>query len=125
MDLTEARRNLQAESDELDILSTTLEVVCDDLEVVRSEGTSSLMAHAIEIMARVRQLERDALRTRVHQPFVIAHSHYGDSIDLETMSLGFTPGYESYELDEIETAVAPLSWDLADKIEDIVLPQRG
>ena len=39
------------------------------------------------------------------------------------MSLGFTPGYEAYELDEIETAVAPLSWDLVNKIEDIVLPQ--
>jgi len=54
MDLAEARRNLQAESDELDILSTTLGVVYDDLEVVRSEGTSSLMAHAIEITAWVR-----------------------------------------------------------------------
>ena len=36
MDLAEARRNLQAESDELIILSTALGVVCDDLEVVRS-----------------------------------------------------------------------------------------
>ena len=42
VDLTEARRNLQAESDELSILSVPLGVVYDDLEVVRSEGTSSL-----------------------------------------------------------------------------------
>jgi len=34
MYLTEARRNLQVESDELGILSTTLRVVYDDLEVV-------------------------------------------------------------------------------------------
>jgi len=34
MDLADVRRNLQAESDELDILSATLGVVCDDLEVV-------------------------------------------------------------------------------------------
>ena len=54
MDLAEARRNLQVESDELGILSAALGVVCDDLEVVRSEGTSSLMAHAIEITTRVR-----------------------------------------------------------------------
>ena len=53
MDLAEARRNLQAESDELGILSAVLRVVCDDLEVVRSEGTSSLVARAIEITARV------------------------------------------------------------------------
>ena len=54
MDLAEVRRNLQAESDELDILSTALGVVYDDLKVVRLERTSSLAAHAIEIMAQVR-----------------------------------------------------------------------
>jgi len=62
MDLAEARRNLEAESDELDIISATLGVVYDDLEVVLSEGTSSLVAYAVEITARVRQLERNALR---------------------------------------------------------------
>ena len=113
------------ESDELGVLRAALGVVCDDLEVVRSEGTSSLAAHAVEIMARVRQLERDALHTRVHQSFMIARSHYRDSIDLETMSLGFAPGYTDAELDEIEAAVAPLSRDLANKIEDTVLPRRG
>ena len=66
MDLTEVRRNLQAESDELGILSATLRVVCDDMEVVRSEGTNSLAARAVEIMARVRQLKRNALRARVN-----------------------------------------------------------
>ena len=54
MDLAEVRRNLQAESDELGILSATLGVVYDDFEVVRSEGTSSFMARAIEITAQVR-----------------------------------------------------------------------
>ena len=97
-------------------------MVCDDLEVVWSEGTSSLVAHAIDITARVRQLKRDALHAEVNQAFAIAHSHYADIIDLETMSLGFAPGYEAHELDEIETVVAPLACDLVDKIEDIVLP---
>ena len=97
------------ESDELGILSTTLGVVCDDLEVVRSEGTSSLMARAVKIMARVRQLKRNALRTGVHQSFMIAHSHYGDNVDLEAMSHGYVPGYEVHELEEMETVVAPLS----------------
>jgi len=41
------------------------------------------------------------------------------------MSLGFALGYEASELDEIETAVAPLAWDLADRVKDLVLPQRG
>ena len=76
------------ESDELGILSTTLRVIYDDLEVVWSERTSSLVAHAVEITAWVRQLERNALRTGVNQSFTIAHSHYGDSIDLEAMSHG-------------------------------------
>jgi len=83
------------------------------------------MAHAIDITAWVRQLKRDALRSGVTQAFAIALSHYADSIDMETMSLGFTPGYEAHELDEIETVVAPLSHNLADKIEDIVLHRRG
>ena len=100
-------------------------MVCDDLEVVRLEGTSSLTARAIEITVRVRQLERNALHAGVNESFVIARSHYGNSIDLETMSLGFVPGYKAHELEEIETVVAPLSQDLADKIEDIVLPRRG
>ena len=79
-------------------------MVCDDLEVVRSEGTSSLMARAIEITTRVRQLERNALHAGVIQSFMIAHSHYGDIIDH-----GYAPGYEVHELEEMETAVAPLS----------------
>ena len=122
MDLTEVRRNLQAKSDELGILSAALEVVCDDLEVVRLEGTSSLMAHDVEIMAQVRQLERNALHAEVNKSFVIAHSHYGDNIDLEAIIHGYTPGYEVHELKEMETVVAPLSQDLADRIEGIVLP---
>ena len=109
VDLAKVRRNLEAESDELGILSAVLGVVCDDLEVVRSEGTSSLVARAIEITARVRQLERNALHVEVNQSFMIAHSHYGDNIDLETMSHGYMPGYEVHKLEEMETAVAPHS----------------
>ena len=68
------------------------------------------------------QLKRNALCARIRQSFAIARSHYGDIIDPEMMSLSFAPGYEAHELEEIETAVAPLSQVLADKIEDIVLP---
>ena len=85
-------------------------MVFDDLEVARSEGTSSLTARAIDITAPVRQLEREALRSGITQAFAIARSHYTNSIDLETMSLGFTPGYEASELDEIGMAVDPLVW---------------
>ena len=79
------------ESDKLGILSAALGVVCDDLEVVRSEGTSSLAAHTIEITARVRQLKRNAHYAGVNQSFAIAHSHYGDNIDLEMMSQATHP----------------------------------
>ena len=41
------------------------------------------------------------------------------------MSHGFAPGYEVHELGEMEVAVAPLSQDLADRIEGIVLPRTG
>ena len=100
-------------------------MVCNDLEVVRSEGTSSLMAHAIEITAWVRQLERNGLCAGVDQSFMIARSHYGDNINLETMSHGFMPGYEVHELEEMEAAMAPLSQDRVNKIEGIILPRRG
>jgi len=53
MDLAKVRRNLKAESDELGILSAALRVICNDLEVVRSEGTSSLVARVVEILAQV------------------------------------------------------------------------
>jgi len=67
------------------------------------------MARAVEIMAQVHQLERNALRAGVNQSFVIAHSHYGDIIDLETMSHDYAPSYEVHELEEMEEVVAPLS----------------
>ena len=41
---------------------------------------------------------------------------------METMSLGFAPGYEASELDEIETAVTPIARNLANRIKDIALP---
>ena len=90
--------------------------------MVQAEGTSSLVARAVYITARVRQLEKEALPSGITQAFAIAHSHYDESIDLEAMSLGDVPGYEASELDEIETAVTPLAWDLADRVGDIVLP---
>ena len=121
-ELAEARRSLQADSDEHNLLRAALGVVYDDLEVAWLEGTNSLVACAVGILAWVRQLEREALHARITQAFAIARSHYVDSIDLETMSLGFAPGYEASKLDEIETVVAPLARDLADRVEDIVLP---
>ena len=92
--------------------------------MVQAEGTSSLAIRAVDIMAHVRQLEKEALLSRITQAFAIARSHYNDNIDLEAMSLGFTPGYEPSELDEIEAAVTPLAETLVSKIEDI-LPERG
>ena len=40
---------------------------------------------------------------------MIAHSHYGDNIDLEVMSHGYAPSYEVHKLEEMEMAVALLS----------------
>ena len=101
-------------------------MVFDDLVVAWPKGTSSLAASAaIDITARVRLLEREGLLSRITQAFAIARSHYADNIDLETMSLGFAPSYKASKLDEIEKVVAPITWNLANKVEDIVLPQRG
>ena len=113
------------ESDELDLLKVGIGVVYDDLQVVQAEGTSSLVAHAVDITAWVHQLEKEAFHLGIIQAFTIAHSHFDVYINLGEMSLGFAPGYELSELDEIEAAVTPLAESLASKIEDMVLPRRG
>ena len=124
-DVVEARSLLQAESDELDILKVALSIVYDDLQVVQAEGTSSLAAYVIDIMARVRQLEKEALHTRITQTFAVARLHYDDNIDFGAMSLGFVPSYENSKLDAIEATVTPFAETLASRIEDLVLPARG
>ena len=73
----------------------------------------------------MRQLEKEAFCLGVIQSFAIARSQYDVNINLRAMSLGFTPGYELSELDEMEAVVTPLAESLASKIEDMVLPRRG
>ena len=109
MDLTEARSLLQVESDELDVLKVAHGVIYDDLQVVQAEGTSSLVARAVDITARVHQLEKKALRSGITQAFAVARSHYDDNINFEAMSLSFAPGYEPSELDDIEAMVTPFA----------------
>jgi hypothetical protein len=41
------------------------------------------------------------------------------------MSLRYALSYDERELEELEKAVVPLSQDLAGRIQDIVLPQKG
>ena len=43
---------------------------------------------------------------------------------MEVMSLGFAPGYEAPELDEIEKAVTSIAWNLVGRMRGIVLPPR-
>ena len=123
-ELAKVRGILQAESDEHDLLRATVGVVFDDLGVARPEETGSLAAHAVDITVRVRQLEENAFHAGITQAFAVAHSHYDQEVNLEVMSLGFMPGYDNSELDEIEKAVTPIARNLADRMKDIVLPLR-
>jgi hypothetical protein len=41
------------------------------------------------------------------------------------MSQGYVPSYEDEDLEKMEDDVAPISRDLANRIADTVLPQRG
>ena len=99
-------------------------MVFDDLGVARPEETSSLAAHAVDIMALVGQLEENAFHVGITQAFAVARSHYDQEVNLQVMSLGFAPGYENSELDEIEKVVTPIAWNLANRLKDIVLPPR-
>ena len=123
-ELAEVWGILQAESDEHDLLRAAVGVVFDDLGVARPEETGSLVAHAVDIMARVCQVEENAFHAGIAQAFAVTRSHYDQEIDLEITSLGFTPGYEPSELDEIEKAVTPIARNLANWLKGIVLPPK-
>ena len=99
-------------------------MVIDALRVAQPEGTSSLAARAVGITAWVGQLEEDAFHTRITQAFAVARSHYDREINLEVMSQGFALVYEDAELDEMEKAVTPLAWNLANRLKETVLPPR-
>ena len=123
-ELTEVQGILQTESDKHDLLQATVGVVIDALRVAQPVETSSLVARAAGITARVGQLEEDAFHARITQAFAVARSHYDREINLEVMSQGFAPIYEDAELDEMEKAVTPLAWDLANRLKELVLPLR-
>ena len=63
--LAKVRGLLQAEGDEYDHLSLAVLVVCDNLQVAQEEGTSSLVARAASITARVGQLEESAFHAGI------------------------------------------------------------
>ena len=75
-ELAEVWGFLQDESDEHDLLRTAVGVVFNDLGVAWPEETSSLVARAMDITARVRQLEENAFHARITQAFIVSHSHY-------------------------------------------------
>jgi hypothetical protein len=124
-ELAEVKGSLQRESEDHDNMCITISLVYNDLGVTPAQETSSLGVRAFRIMDRTRELEREALCAEVNRSFVITHSHYGESIDPEAMSLSYAPSYEDKELVGLETVVAPLSQGLSSRIEDIVLPHRG
>jgi hypothetical protein len=108
-ELAEARRNLEAEASEHGMLRAAIRVVYKDLRVEQVKGTSSLAARVIDIMARASALERDAFHAGINQSFMITRSHYGETISLQAMSLGYAPGYDEKELDKLEKAMVPCS----------------
>jgi hypothetical protein len=58
-------------------LLTAVGQVCDDLSVPLGGASDSPSAHVLQIMARVCELKRSALRGWVNQAFVIGRSLYG------------------------------------------------
>jgi hypothetical protein len=96
-------------------------LVCDDLSLILEQEGSSLMVHATQIMDRAREIMRITLHFGIHQLFAIARSHY-ESIDLVVMRQGYAPSYTDTQLDEIEKLVASPAQNLANQIEDEVVP---
>lgn len=105
-------------------LTDVVGLVRDDLQVAQPVGTNMLAARARVIPGRVRELGRDVLHGGVNRVFAIARSHYRN-INLRVLSLGYPTGYIDVQLDDLEPKVTPLSRDLSDRIEDLVLPHTG
>jgi hypothetical protein len=91
-ELAEVKENLQKESDEHGILRAAVGVVCNNLEAVQAQESSSLMIHVTHITDRAGALARETIYFGVHQAFTVARSHY-ENINLEAMGEDFTPGY--------------------------------
>jgi hypothetical protein len=83
-ELSEVKGSLQKESDEHDDLRVAVGLVCDDLEVIPLEETSSLAVHSLRIMDRAQEIARRAVRFGVQHAFTITHSHY-ENINLGAM----------------------------------------
>jgi hypothetical protein len=79
------------------------------------------MVHATRIEDQSRKIARLALGFGVHQSFTINRSHY-ENIDLVAMSHGYAPSYTDTQLDEIEKAAASPARNLANQIEDEIVP---
>ena len=97
-------------------------LVFDDLGVAPAVERSSLAVRVTQIPDQARALARKALYTGVHRAFAIAYSHY-INIDLLVISEGFAPGYTNAELDKIKKEAAPPARDLAEKVEEEILPK--
>jgi hypothetical protein len=106
-ELAKVKASFQKESDEHDALRVAIGLVCDVLQMVSEQGSSSLVARTIQIMEQVREIMRNALHFSVHQSFAIGRSYY-KNIDLVAMSQGFMLGYDVAKLEEIKKVVA--SW---------------
>jgi hypothetical protein len=113
--------SLLKESDEHDALQVAIGIVFNELGMTPEQGTSSLVTRVLNITDRVRGMVRQALHLGVRRSFTITHFHY-ENIDLQTMSQGFTPGYDDAELDRIEEEVIPPMHDLAASMEDEAVP---
>lgn len=83
------------------------------------------LAHALQITAWVRELERNALKGGANQAFAIGRSLYGPSLSLKALSGGYPNELDAAAMEELESDATPHAEALADKIEDTVPPRRG
>jgi hypothetical protein len=72
-------------------------------------------------MDRACEIMRLALHFGILQSFTIARSYY-ENIELAAMSQGYAPDYTDTHLNEIEKTAASPARNLANQIEDEVVP---
>jgi hypothetical protein len=127
--LEEEKGQLQAEvgrlQTELGQIDGQLVAVAGNLGVAAPEGQGGAAAVVPQIVPRVAELERDAMRAGAKVAFAVARSHYGDSFNWDILQGGYAEGCDDALMEEIEAAATERGKNLADLFAEFFLPQRG
>ncbi|TVU34150.1 hypothetical protein EJB05_15979, partial [Eragrostis curvula] len=112
----------RGENTQLERLRIGAELLVDELQVPQPDGTTTLEARLLSISNRFGALRRESFEAGVFWTLVMEQTHYGDSLDLEGLSLGMVPGFSDEEMEELKKKAAPVAATLAGLLASFAFP---